>query len=146
MSLEKTIEANTLAIEALTKVWAALTEQAATMTAANLAEATAGGTPVATVAPSVVANAKTETVAKVKAEPKAKKAEPEVVAKADELTYADISPLIVAIAKEKGREEAIALLTKFGAKLGSDIKPEQYASFKAQAEAILNPKLEESLV
>lgn len=41
------------------------------------------------------------------------------------------------VSTKLGRPKAVALLAEFGASNGSDIKPEQYAAFKARAEALL---------
>jgi hypothetical protein len=163
MSLEQAVKENTIALAALTQAWNTLAAKADAMSPAELASVVPGGTPKATVTSEVLANAKSEpevkknkvvrgvevlppvvtkveTVTKAEAKPKAEPVD------ASAVTYADISPLIVNIAKTISREAAIELLGKFGAAKGADIKPEQYAEFKAAAEAILNPETEDSLV
>lgn len=129
MSLEIALQENTVAVKSLL--------------AALLANVNASAT-----LPDVIANAKapdpepkSETKPKVETKAKAEPKPPKtpVVKDAEALTYADIAPMIVAIAKEKGREVAIELMTEFGVKSGKDLKPEQYADFKAKADAIFNP-------
>ena len=132
MSLETALQENTAAVKSLL--------------AALLANAVV---PTATL--EVVANAKTEApvVAKTaKVEAKAPKAEAKVtkVADVDALTLADVSPLIVAIAKAQGKEAAIELMKTFGVAKLSELSADRYAKFKVAAEAILNPEVEDSLV
>lgn len=134
MSLEQALQENTAAVKSLLAVL---------LTKASIGTNT----------PEVVANAKVEdapVVAKteVKTEtkaPKATKAETKApkVADVDALTLADVSPLIVAIAKEHGKEGAIALMEKFGVKKLGELSADRYAEFKVAAEAILNPETED---
>lgn len=41
----------------------------------------------------------------------------------------DVRPKLYEVSRKKGADEARAVLAKFGAKLGTDLKPEQYADF-----------------
>lgn len=50
---------------------------------------------------------------------------------------ADVTPVLLDVHKLKGRDALKDLLTKFDAKTGDKLKPEQYADIVAQAKAIL---------
>lgn len=52
-------------------------------------------------------------------------------------TYDEVKGAILEVSKSKGRQAAIDLLTKFGAKTGPDVKPDQYADFIAAATSAL---------
>jgi hypothetical protein len=56
----------------------------------------------------------------------------------DEVTYdGHVKPAILTIAKEKGRDIVTALLQRFGAGKGPDLKPEQFADFHRDAQRVL---------
>lgn len=57
---------------------------------------------------------------------------------AGSMSYDVVGAAITAAAKTH-RTETVALLTKFGAKSGKDLKPEQYADFSAQLAEIVKP-------
>lgn len=92
---------------------------------------------------------KTEVKEEPKAEtPKAPKApktekakeEPKDTSDDNELDFAkDVAPLILKLAKEKGRDAAVSLLNSFGVEKGPELEPGQFKKFVAQAKA----KLEE---
>lgn len=57
-----------------------------------------------------------------------------------ELDFAkDVAPLILKLAKEKGRDAAVSLLNSFGVEKGPELEPGQFKKFVSQAKA----KLEE---
>lgn len=81
---------------------------------------------------------------KVKAEPEPvvePEPEPDLlplsVLAADGIDYAQIKDAVMRVSKAKGREGAIELLGKFGAKLGGDLTEEQWGPFLARAEEVL---------
>lgn len=53
-------------------------------------------------------------------------------------SYDDVKKAILEVSKTKGREAAIALLGKHGAKTGPELKPEKFAPFLADAKAALS--------
>lgn len=138
MSLEVAIQENTNAIRALI---AALANGVPT-TAAQVA--------------AVVTEAKPEKAAKketAKAEPKAEAqaaatAETTQAAEAEKAlhghannpadapTYQATADAVTKLARTKGREAAVAVLTKFGASKLPDVKPEQFAAVIAECEAV----------
>lgn len=66
-------------------------------------------------------------------DPAASPSEPETPA----IEYADVSKAIIALAKDKGRDAAVAVLGQFGASKATDLKPEQYAAaIKAAQQAL----------
>lgn len=54
----------------------------------------------------------------------------------DRPTYDQVKDKLLALSKEKGREPTVALLSRFGAARGPDLKPDQYAKFIADVDAI----------
>lgn len=76
-----------------------------------------------------------------KAEPKKEAAKP-----ASGATIETIAEKIAEMCENKtlgGKEKCRALLAKYGAKKGPELKPEQYASFIADVDAVLHPTGEE---
>lgn len=55
---------------------------------------------------------------------------------ADAPTYQATADAVTKLAREKGRDAAIAVLTKFGAAKLPDVKPEQFAAVIAECEAV----------
>lgn len=55
---------------------------------------------------------------------------------ADAPTYQATADAVTKLAREKGRDTAIAVLTKFGASKLPDVKPEQFAAVIAECEAV----------
>lgn len=55
---------------------------------------------------------------------------------ADAPTYQATADAVTKLAREKGRDAAIAVLTKFGASKLPDVKPEQFAAVIAECEAV----------
>lgn len=55
---------------------------------------------------------------------------------ADAPTYQATADAVTKLARTKGREAAVAVLTKFGASKLPDVKPEQFAAVIAECEAI----------
>ena len=53
------------------------------------------------------------------------------------ITYDQVRPLILEVVKKKGRPAGESLLSKFGAKNGTELKPADYATFVAQANELL---------
>lgn len=53
-------------------------------------------------------------------------------------TYDDVKKAILEVSKAKGREAALKLLGKHGAKAGPELKPEQFATFLVDAKAALS--------
>lgn len=51
-------------------------------------------------------------------------------------TYDQVKDKLLALSKEKGREPTVALLSRFGVARGPDLKPDQYAKFIADVDAI----------
>lgn len=117
------------------------------LTFANIDEATAflagkASTPAA--APAVSPKPKAETTAKPET------AAPAPAPAADTKPSADTAPTAVpyektglpekiAVCVKKDRDGVVALLAEFGAKKGSELKPEQYAAFGEKIDALLAP-------
>lgn len=55
---------------------------------------------------------------------------------AEQPSYDQVKAKLLALSKEKGREPTVTLLSRFGATRGPDLKPEQYAKFIADVDAI----------
>ena len=53
-------------------------------------------------------------------------------------TVEEVQALVLTIAKDIGRDKAVELLGKFGAKKASDLKPEQFDDFAKAATAIVH--------
>lgn len=87
--------------------------------------------PTASPAPAAPATPATESKPQPAAEPE----------KAKPVEYKDtgIGELIQQMVQSKGKEPVVALLGKYGAKKGGELKPEQFDAFKAEIEGILNP-------
>lgn len=87
-----------------------------------------------------VENANAARAEKPKADkPKAEVAETEEPAnEAATVEYPAVKKLILDLVAKKGREAATTLLGEYGAKGGGDLKAEDYASFAAKAEALVN--------
>lgn len=58
-------------------------------------------------------------------------------AKAD---YKPVGELILKTVGAKGRDAVVALLTKYDARMGSQLKPEQYPAFMTECQALLDGK------
>ena len=93
--------------------------------------------PTASPAPAAPATPATESKPQPAAEPE----------KAKPVEYKDtgIGELIQQMVQSKGKEPVVALLGKYGAKKGGELKPEQFAEFKAEIEGILNPAVGDDL-
>lgn len=125
MSIEQAIERNTAALEQLIAVWASLTNQAKAIKtqvdAGEITTVTAGGAievEVETQKPVAPTVAAAPAVTPAPAEP----------AQPAEVSYETVSKAITEKAKSD-RAAVVALLAKFGAKKGTELKPEQYADF-----------------
>lgn len=55
---------------------------------------------------------------------------------AQEVTYKEAADAVTKLARTKGREAAVAVLTKFGAAKLPDVKPEHFAAVIAECEAV----------
>lgn len=80
---------------------------------------------------------KAEQAVDKKAEPKKDTAKP-----ASGITLDTVAGKIAEICENKsvgGKDKARELLAKYGAKKGGELKPEQYADFIKEADAVLNP-------
>lgn len=91
------------------------------------------------------ANAEAVAAAEAKAAAEAAKTKTVVVTEDGVLTLAEVSPIVVALAK-KDRAAAVSLLGEYGAKKATELKPEDYAEFVAKANAIINGESEDDLV
>jgi hypothetical protein len=132
MSLEATIQENTSAIRELIATWAKLTGAAkaidAKVEAGETGTVHAGGTPVAEVKPKATkpkVEPKVEAPVETAAEPEQAN-QPEQAAEIT-VSVADLNAAIIGLAKSKGREAAVAVLTQFGAAKVPELKPSQYA-------------------
>lgn len=95
--------------------------------------AKAGAKKPAAEAVSAPSGAKQETTA-----PQAAAQEKTSSTSADEVTYeGHVKPAILQIAKDKGRDVVAALLSRFGASKGPEVKPEHYADFHKDALRVL---------
>lgn len=116
------------------------------LTFANIDEATAflagkASTPAA--APAVSPKPKAETTAKKEpaaAEKPAAATEPSAATAQTAVPYEKTGlPEKIAACVKKDRDGVVALLAWFGAKKGSELKPEQYAAFGEKIDALLAP-------
>ena len=116
------------------------------LTFANIDEATAflagkASTPAA--APAVSPKPKAETTAKKEpaaAEKPAADTKPSADAAQTVVPYEKTGlPEKIAACVKKDRDGVVALLAEFGAKKGSELKPEQYAAFGEKIDALLAP-------
>jgi hypothetical protein len=55
-----------------------------------------------------------------------------------EPSYEDVRKQILAIAGKKSRDKVVALLSRYGAKNGQELKPAQYVKFLADGERVLS--------
>jgi len=122
MSLEIAIAENTAAVRELIGI---------------LSKGIAPAAPASELAPvdAAPAPAKTEKKTKpAKEEPKAEEpaSPPEP---ADPVTYEQVAAAITAVAAKHGRQGALDVLGRFGAKSGKELKPEQYAEVVAVAKS-----------
>lgn len=124
MSLEAVIQENTNVMRELIALW---------KTGASPAPAPVSAPAVDKAPPP----AKDKPAAEVKTDTTAKE-KPVEEAKATEVTYDQIKPLIIKVNTTKGREAATKLLADFGVARGPDLKPEQYADFFAAATKVLS--------
>jgi hypothetical protein len=63
---------------------------------------------------------------------------PDVQPSGDEVTYdGNVKPAILQIAKDKGRDMVTALMQRYGATKGPELKAEQYADFVKDAQRVL---------
>lgn len=71
------------------------------------------------------------------------KTQPAAVAKTDKAagasapTYEDVKAKVLALSKDKGREPTVQLLQRHGVEKAPDLKPEQFAAFIADVDAIM---------
>jgi hypothetical protein len=154
MSLEATIQENTNAIRELiaaiktgvpttaAQVAAVVTEAKTTPCAGHDAETTKADAAKETAAKETTAAATeaaastqstAEAVADAAPEKKADKSEASDKS-ADAPTYQATADAVTKLARTKGREAAVAVLTKFGARKLPDVKPEQFAAVIAACE------------
>lgn len=145
MSLEATIQENTIAIRELIAAIQAGVPTTAAQVAAVVSEAK----------PKKATTKKETAKAETKAEPATQAAEqkPEDLTQmtageaekalhghannpADAPTYQATAVAVTKLAHTKGREVAVAVLTKFGAAKLPDVKPEQFAAVIAECEAV----------
>lgn len=85
---------------------------------------------------------KAESKAEKKAEPKKDAAKPAPEKTASGITLEAVAGKIAEICENKtrgGKDKAREILAKFGAKKGGELKPEQYAAFVADVDALLKP-------
>lgn len=146
MSIETLLQENTAAVKALTLAITAMGSSVGTVAGTNTPvilsnDKTEAKTPVET-----KAEPKPE-VKKAATKPKAEPAKTEEETNTGELTYADVSPKLLELAKAD-RPKVVELLAKFGVAKGSDLKPTQFAAVLEAVEAALNPAAseEDSLV
>ena len=84
------------------------------------------------------AGAKQETTTQPAAAQEKTSSAPAAQPSGEEVTYdGHVKPAILTIAKEKGRDTVTALLQRFGAGKGPELKPEQFAEFHALAQKTL---------
>lgn len=139
MSLEATIQENTNAIRELIAAIQAGVPTTAAQVAAVVTEA-AADKPAKEEAPAKkptnakkVEPAPTQPTAEaVAAAAPEQKGEPS--AQADAPTYQDTADAVTKLARTKGRDAAVAVLSKFGADKLPDVKPEQFAAVIAACE------------
>ena len=138
MSLEQALQANTAAIEALTAVLLkapAPTTGATTAVVSEPLKATGDKpkeeTAAARKARLTEEKAAFDLAAAEKAEKSKKTEEPAIDFKAA------VTPLIIKISADKGRDSAIAFLSRFGVKKSSELKPDQFAEVIEKATAFL---------
>jgi hypothetical protein len=138
MSLEAVIQENTNTMRELIAVWSKLNKQAIAIDqSAAVDTVVAAGTPVVA-KPEKVAKAETKTT---KTETKASEPETKPVeaktqpaaADAPAIAIADVNAAIIALAKAKGRDAAVAVLGTFGVAKAPELKAEQYADVVAAA-------------
>lgn len=60
------------------------------------------------------------------------------VEEAPAITYEQVREGVLKVQIEKGRDSTLALLARHGAKNGKDLKPEQYAKFMQDVEAVVS--------
>ena len=136
MSLESAIAENTAALAKLSALIAELTARppipdapTATAPAPRKMKAEPQGEAPAPTAAAPAASAPTAEAAPAAA--------PSQSADAPAITYDQLKPKIVALAK-RDRAAAEQLLARFGAKVGTDLKPEQYSDVLAAFEEALS--------
>lgn len=140
MSLEATIQENTDAIRELIAAIKAGVPTTAAQVAAVVTEAKPEKTPAAkettakkTTPAEKVEPAPTQPIAEAVADAAPeKKDEPSEQAAAP--TYQATADAVTKLAREKGRDAAIGVLSKFGAAKLPDVKPEQFAAVIAACE------------
>lgn len=136
MSLENAIQENTAAINALTALLSAKVQtEAGTTSSPDLAKSKTED-----VKPKAESKPKAET--KPKAEPKT---EPAAAVAPTGPTMDEIAAACVELIK-KDRPALISLLADFNVKKASELKPDQFAAFKASLDAELASDAEEDLV
>lgn len=144
MSLEATIQENTNAIRELiaaiqagvpttaAQVAAVVTEAATDKLAETVKEEAPAKKP--TTAKKAEPAPTQPTAEAVAADAPEQKAEPSAQGAAP--TYQATADAVTSLARTKGREAAVAVLTKFGASKLPDVKPEQFAAVIAECEAV----------
>lgn len=140
MSLEATIQENTNAIRELIAAIKAGVPTTAAQVAAVVTEAKPTTAAKETTAKKTTPAEKAEpaptqpTAEAVAAAAPEKKDEPSEQAAAP--NYQATADAVTKLARTKGREAAVAVLTKFGASKLPDVKPEQFAAVIAECEAV----------
>lgn len=156
MSLEEALAANTKALEALTKLLLGGLDAKLGVKLAEAASALAidpGATPSVTAAEVAAKRAATDMTmkdakaavieekklaAKTETKPPATSPTSENTSPESEpVKYDDVKKLILAISKND-RNKAVALLGRYGAKGGLELKPEQFADFVVDAGRVLS--------
>ena len=137
MSLEAAIIQNTETMERLIAVWNKLAETTNARPIADTAKVEVKKSDVKPASGQTTAAAKTEAAAPESttsaSDPAAQSAAPESQAStaATTITYDQVAKAITDGVKAD-RAKVVAALTKFGAKKGPDLKPEQWAEFLAE--------------
>lgn len=72
--------------------------------------------------------------------PAPKKAKAKVEQKTPTLTYDETAAALLTVHKEIGKQALADLLKKYGASKGPELKPEDYADIKAEAEALVSAR------
>lgn len=135
MSLEATIQENTAALRDLIAVLANGATPTAAQVAAVVTEAKAEKVekPAKKTQAAATQESPTPTASDNSASSSSATQEPDVAAP----TYQDAAGAITKLSRTKGRDAAVALLTKFGAAKLPDVKPEQFAEVIQAATAAM---------
>ena len=147
MSLEDALDKNTEALEALTNVIGLFIQQVSAAKATT-AGATAAGAPVPNAAlpplpgqpiaePGKPRGRPPKSAAAVPGAAAATSAATPAPAGANGVTYEQARDVVMQVVEKKGHPAASAILAKYGAKSGRELKPEHYAAVMADAKTAL---------